>query len=131
MGSFAKETRAIYVSEFRLPSNNNGVTQLYEILLRHFGLWGEVEDINILPHKGYAFIKYMHRCMAEFAKEAMSNQSLDSNEILTIRWANEDPNPRVAELEEKDERRMLLGALDKKRKEKEKEDKRKNLKQKR
>lgn len=73
----------------------------------------------------------MHRCMAEFAKEAMSNQSLDSNEILTIRWANEDPNPRVAELEEKDERRMLLGALDKKRKEKEKEDKRKNLKQKR
>ena len=32
----------------------------------------------------------------------MSNQSLDSNEILTIRWANEDPNPRVAEVEEKD-----------------------------
>lgn len=60
----------------------------------------------------------------------MSNQSLDSNEILTIRWANEDPNPRVAEVEEKDERRMLLGALDKKRKEKEREDKRKNLKMK-
>lgn len=46
----------------------------------------------------------------------MSNQALDSNEILTIRWANDDPNPRVAELEEKDERRVLLGALDKKRK---------------
>jgi hypothetical protein len=58
----------------------------------------------------------------------MTNQALDSNEILTIRWANEDPNPRVVETEEKEERRMLLGAIDKKRKEKEKEFRRKNLK---
>lgn len=68
IGSFAKETRAIYVSDYHLPNNDNGVTQLYEVLLRHFSLWGEIEDINILPHKGYAFIKYKHRCMAEFAK---------------------------------------------------------------
>ena len=34
--------------------------------------------------------------MAEFAKEAMTNQTLDGKEILTIKWANEDPNPRVA-----------------------------------
>jgi hypothetical protein len=27
----------------------------------------------------------------------MSNQALDSNEIVTIRWANDDPNPRVNE----------------------------------
>ena len=33
--------------------------------------------------------------MAEFAKEAMTNQALDATEIITIRWANEDPNPRV------------------------------------
>jgi hypothetical protein len=61
----------------------------------------------------------------------MSNQALDSNEMLTIRWANDDPNPRVTELEEKDERRMLLGALEKKKKMREKEEKRKNLKMKR
>jgi hypothetical protein len=30
----------------------------------------------------------------------MTNQALDSNEILTIKWANEDPNPRVNEIEE-------------------------------
>ena len=69
--------------------------------------------------------------MAQFAKQAMTNQALDNNEILTIRWANEDPNPRISELEQKDERRMLLGALDKKRKQKEKDQKRKNLKDKR
>lgn len=50
---------------------------MYEVLLRHFSIWGQVDDINILPHKGYAFIKYFHRCMAEFAKEAMTNQTLD------------------------------------------------------
>lgn len=44
----------------------------------------------------------------------MTNQALDNNEVVTIRWANEDPNPRVAEVEEKEERRMLFGALDKK-----------------
>ena len=69
--------------------------------------------------------------MAEFAKESMTNQALDGGEIITIRWANDDPNPRVAEAEEKDERRMLLGALDKKRKEKDREEKRKNIKEKR
>ena len=68
---------------------------MYEILLRHFSLWGDIEDINILPHIGYAFIKYLHRCMTEYAKEAMANQALDSTEVLTIRWANDDPNPRV------------------------------------
>ena len=64
VGSFAKETKALYVSDFRLSGTQNGVTQMYEVLLRHFSLWGEIEDINILPHKGYAFIKYAHRCMA-------------------------------------------------------------------
>ena len=30
---------------------------------------------------------------AEFAKEAMSNQSLEQGEILCVRWAHDDPNP--------------------------------------
>lgn len=40
VGSFAKETKAIYVSDYKLPNNENGVTQMYEIILRHFSLWG-------------------------------------------------------------------------------------------
>lgn len=40
VGSFAKETRAIYVSDYKLPNNDNGVTQMYETLLRHFSMWG-------------------------------------------------------------------------------------------
>lgn len=44
---------------------------MYEIMWRHFSVWGEIEDINLVPNKGIAFIRYAHRCMAEFAKEAM------------------------------------------------------------
>ena len=131
VGSFAKETKALFVSEYRLPYGEQGVTQMYEVLLRHFSMWGEVEDVNILPHKGYAFIKFAHRCMAEYAKEAMTNQTLDGNEMLTIKWANEDPNPRVSEMEENEERKMLLASMDKKRRMKDRDEKKKNLKEQR
>lgn len=69
--------------------------------------------------------------MAEFAKETMTNQTLDGNEMLTVKWANDDPNPRVAEVQQNEERKMLLGALDKQRKEKERQEKRKHLKEQR
>ena len=44
----------------------------------------------------------------------MQNQNLDSNEILVIKWANEDPNPKVVEIQEKEERRTLIKAIEKK-----------------
>ena len=46
-----------------------------------------------------AFVTYVHEVHAQFAKEAMACQSLDSDEILNVRWATEDPNPvqKVAE----------------------------------
>lgn len=52
--------------------------------------------------------------MAEFAKECMQNQALDANEIIMIKWANEDPNPKVVEIQEKEERRMLVKAMERK-----------------
>lgn len=40
-----------------------------------------------------AFPRYRLRTSAEFAKEAMQGQTLDESEILSIRWAHDDPNP--------------------------------------
>ena len=94
-------------------------------------MWGEVEDINILPNKGYAFIKFSHRCMAEFAKECMQNQNLDGNQILVIKWANEDPNPKNQEIQTKDERRTMIKAIERKKEEKNREDRHKAIKDKR
>jgi hypothetical protein len=45
---------------------------MYEILWRHFAVWGVIEDINLVVGKGLCFIRYQHRCMAEFSKEAMT-----------------------------------------------------------
>lgn len=74
---------------------------MYEILWRHFSIWGVIEDVNLVLGQGKAFIKYQHRCMAEFAKEAMTRQSLDLNEILTIKWAVETKTTK--EDQQKDE----------------------------
>ena len=46
----------------------------------------------MLTGRGIAFVRYRNRCSAEFAKEAMFGQSLDNNEILLVKWANDDPN---------------------------------------
>ena len=37
-------------------------------------------------------MRYRLRISAEFAKEAMANQALDDEEVLSIRWAYDDPN---------------------------------------
>ncbi|KAG5456992.1 MAG: hypothetical protein BJ554DRAFT_3111, partial [Olpidium bornovanus] len=47
---------------------------------RHFGEFGTLERVHVLRDKVVAFVTYDNRANAEFAKEAMSDQSLDHNE---------------------------------------------------
>lgn len=49
--------------------------------------------VRVLNTRGVAFITYTTEISAEFAKEAMSHQSLDNEEVLNVRWATADPNP--------------------------------------
>ncbi|EKE41788.1 hypothetical protein ENUP19_0139G0007 [Entamoeba nuttalli] len=97
IGRFSKENRTLYVSGFK---GNLPPQQIEEILRRHFGEWGELEYIRVLPIRNIAFIRYKLRGSAEFAKVAMADQSLDSNERLNIRWAYDDPNPIAKAIEE-------------------------------
>jgi hypothetical protein len=55
--------------------------------------------------------RYTQRCYAEFAKEAMLNQSLDQNEIITIKWANDDPNPRASERTSLENEKLIVDAV--------------------
>lgn len=80
-------------------------------LYRHFGEWGDIENIGVLSSKGVAFVRYKHRANTEFAKEAMQNQSLDDNEILNIRWATQDPNPWIMKRKHKENQKMAVGAV--------------------
>mmetsp|Transcript_12101 Transcript_12101/g.34010 ORF Transcript_12101/g.34010 Transcript_12101/m.34010 type:complete len:327 (-) Transcript_12101:331-1311(-) len=52
--------------------------------------------VHVVPAKTIAFVHYEWRCSAEFAKEAMHAQCLKgvtTGEVLTVCWANDDPNP--------------------------------------
>ena len=102
VGAFLKECRTLYVTDFRMPNGNDPIGQMYEILWRHFSPWGDIEDINVHPGKAEAFIKYAHRCMAEFAKMAMSNQALDAEEILIVKWAQEEEDAEKEKEEKKE-----------------------------
>ncbi|KAJ3047190.1 Pre-mRNA-splicing factor [Rhizophlyctis rosea] len=89
VGSFEKDNRTLYVG------NISQSRDMDETVRKHFEEWGEIERLNCLTHKGVAFVRYALRCHAEFAKEAMYGQSLDNDEVLNVRWAVEDPNPRA------------------------------------
>lgn len=60
---------------------------------KYFGEWGELESCNVVMRLSIAFPRFRLRTSAEFAKEAMACQPLDQGEILSIRWAHDDPNP--------------------------------------
>jgi hypothetical protein len=64
-----------------------------DAIWKHFGEWGEVENVNVIQRLSIAFVRYRVRTSAEFAKEAMMGQAMDRDEILDIRWAHDDPNP--------------------------------------
>ena len=49
IGNFLKETRTLRVSDFCIPGIENGIIAAYEVLWRQFSLWGELEDIYLLP----------------------------------------------------------------------------------
>lgn len=92
VGSFMKPCRTLYVGNL-LKQNYSSPKALEESLRKHFGEWGELENLNVIHRLSIAFPRFRFRTSAEFAKEAMSNQALDHKEILMIRWAYDDPNP--------------------------------------
>eukprot|EP00301_Raphidiophrys_heterophryoidea_P008748 c13179_g9_i1.p1 GENE.c13179_g9_i1~~c13179_g9_i1.p1 ORF type:complete len:478 (-),score=137.18 c13179_g9_i1:141-1574(-) len=96
VGSFMRDCKTLYIGG--VPMIRGGVQAAEDVLFKNFAEWGELESVRVLRDKNCGFVNYVLRCAAEFAKEAMSNQSLGSNlGILNVRWATEDPNPRAIE----------------------------------
>lgn len=57
--------------------------------------------MRVLQYRSVAFVTYIHEANAQFAREAMSCQSMDNDEILNVRWATEDPNPTTKVIEKR------------------------------
>ncbi|KAK9763602.1 Pre-mRNA-splicing factor [Basidiobolus ranarum] len=128
VGSFNSESTTLYVGGISANCKN-----IVETVRKHFTEWGEIVEpsmyfnifksmlniclnksiVKVLYSKYVAFVMYKRRQNAEFAREAMMNQSLDNNELLNVRWATEDPNPRVQEQKQYDAEEQLLDAMEK------------------
>lgn len=91
-GSFMKPCRTLFVGNL-LKGKYSSPSDLEKAVWKHFAEWGELESCNVVHRLSIAFPRYRLRTSAEFAKEAMSCQALDHAEILSIRWAHDDPNP--------------------------------------
>jgi len=91
VGTFSRENKTLYIGHISTSPDRE------EIVRKHFGMFGDIEYVKVLKDKAVAFVQYKLRSVAEFVKEAMYGQSLDGDEVLNVRWATEDPNPKVQE----------------------------------
>jgi len=110
VGTFSKECRTLYVTDLKTVESVNANKEMMRIIYENFSPWGEIEDINYISSKAACFIRYAHRCFAEFAKEAMIGQALVGEEILSVRWAYNDPNPMNKRRMEKEHENRFLSA---------------------
>lgn len=89
VGALNKRNSTLYVSGLHMSKN------IESIITNHFEEFGKIVKVRVLYNKGCAFVSYRLETEAQFAKEAMQCQSLDDNEVLIVRWASEDPDPKT------------------------------------
>ncbi|KAG0218362.1 Pre-mRNA-splicing factor [Mortierella sp. NVP41] len=108
VGSMRSDSKTLYIGRIHLSADMETIVE------KHFRPWGELARIKVLRDKGVGFVTYQNRLNAEFAKEAMANQSLDHGEIVNIRWATEDPNPKAQEINKRKAVEMTRQAIESK-----------------
>ena len=110
VGSFMRESRTLYV--YYGGASEWGAQRVRGFLNQSFGEWGPIEDISVIPSKCIAFVRYKFRASAEFGKIAMEGQKLrrgssNTNEMLNVRWANDDPNPTAIARVKREQEEMV------------------------
>ena len=93
-GTWSRDCRTLYVSGIGMGTMSEN--EMMEVVQRHFGEWGEIQYLRVLRSKACAFVQYRLRGAAEFAKEAMMDQSLDNGEQLNVRYGPFTAPPRLA-----------------------------------
>ena len=110
-GSYIRPCRTLFV--YFGGASQPGGQKLRQMLSHSFGEWGPIEDIHVVPSKCIGFVRYKFRASAEFAKEAMMGQVLQKGDTtaLTVRWANDDPNPVAIEREKRQFEESIVDAV--------------------
>lgn len=104
-GSFNKANRTLFVGGMHISES----TEM--MISQQFGEFARIDKVRILPSKNCAFVTCMTEPEAQFAKEAMQNQSISNNDVISVRWANEDPNPDAQRLERERMEQVSLEAV--------------------
>lgn len=68
-------------------------------LSKAFSEFGEVVKCRVLSKKRCGFVTYASESLAQFAKEAMQNQSVGNNDVIQVRWATADPSQKARQEE--------------------------------
>eukprot|EP00698_Gefionella_okellyi_P016640 TRINITY_DN476_c0_g1_i1.p1 TRINITY_DN476_c0_g1~~TRINITY_DN476_c0_g1_i1.p1 ORF type:complete len:383 (+),score=57.28 TRINITY_DN476_c0_g1_i1:1082-2230(+) len=108
VGNFNRNSRTLYIANIKyLPGDD-----VESIVRRHFSEWGDITYVNATPGRPMAFVTYRLRVSAEFAKEAMANQSLDHDDVVNVRWAHDNPQEkRLRPGEAEAEQQQALAAI--------------------
>ena len=82
VGSFNRDCQTLYITNYqsRIQASSEDplyLQDIYRQFMAHFGQYSIIEDINVIVSKGIAFVRFQHRCMAEFVKEVMQYSFLD------------------------------------------------------
>lgn len=129
VGSFRKTNRTVYIGGLSGALNNKELkpSQIEGRIRYMFGSLGEIDRIRYVETKNCAFVKFKYSSSAEFAKEAMSNQTLllpsdkewenrREGTGLLCKWANDDPDPeakrREEEMQKQESVKMMVKLLD-------------------
>jgi len=114
IGCFRNNCRTISVCEMKVPENTaTPARDTVKLMYEEMAKWGEIEDIKFLPQRAMANVRYTHRFYAEFAKEAMQDQSLGGSDVLDIKWCIEE-DTKTAKEKEDEQRRIFMNALKRK-----------------
>lgn len=116
IGSFNKVNRTLYIGNLNTSSSQQQGINLENLITKNFQDFGEIEKIRVLHSKKCCFLTYKLESQAQFAKEAMQNQSLigigvNDNDILNIRWSNDDPNPDSQRQEKRKLEELTLNTI--------------------
>ena len=107
-------TLFIYLGGVLLASNDNSADAIAALVGNDFSAFGPIAFVNVIISKSIAFVRYSHRSSAEFAKEAMHRQCLSGDRtetVLSVRWANEDPNPKAKARVKREREERFVGKV--------------------
>ncbi|SMN22806.1 similar to Saccharomyces cerevisiae YDL209C CWC2 Member of the NineTeen Complex (NTC) that contains Prp19p and stabilizes U6 snRNA in catalytic forms of the spliceosome containing U2 [Maudiozyma saulgeensis] len=126
IGSFRRQNATLYIGGITNALNGKPLkpTQIESRIRFMFTRLGSIDRIRYITEKNCAFVKYRRQINAEFAREAMMNQSLlipNDKEWdqrlegagLLVKWASDDPNPEAKRHKEQDEKIEMLNILKK------------------